>query len=270
VVRYGVLADIHGNLFALTAAIRQLKREGVDAWLCAGDLVGYGPQPNECVEAVAELGAVCVAGNHELILLGRLSDQRSGSLARHTIAWTRGVLRDDCWSFLAHLPTVAVAPSLVVAHGSLDNPEEYVVQDRQAARQLHMLESEYPTASLLILGHTHRPWIYHQRDGTMLPAMDGASLAPGRVLLNPGSVGQSRQRERTPLARFMLLDVERRQARTLSTAYDLAACRQALRQHHLPRDAIHLRPGRLARARRRARGLLWRRRRPPGGPYLGR
>lgn len=263
VVRYGILADIHGNYFALSAAIKCLKREGVDAWLCAGDLVGYGPHPNECVETVAELNARCVAGNHELILLGRLSDQRSGRLARHTIAWTRSILRDDCWSFLARLPTVLTAPGLVVAHGSLDNPEEYVVQDGQAAQQLHRLEVEHPTASLLILGHTHRPWIYHQRDGTIRPAVDEAHLAPGRVLVNPGSVGQSRQRERTPLARFMLLDVERRQARLLSTAYDLAACRQALRQHHLPREAIHLRPGRLATARRRARGLLRRRWRPP-------
>jgi hypothetical protein len=77
------------------------------------------------------------------------------------------------------------------------------------------------------------------------------------LLLNPGSVGQSRQAERIPRARFMLLDVERGQARQLAATYDVAACRRVLRQQALPRDAIHLRPGRLARARRRARGLLW-------------
>ena len=259
-MRYGVLADIHGNYFALRAAIKRLRREGVEAWLCAGDLIGYGPQPNECVEAVAELGALCVAGNHELILLGRLSDERSSRLARHTITWTREVLRDDCRSFLAGLPTVATAPGVVMAHGSLDDPEEYVLHDAQAAQQLRRLELDYSTANLLILGHTHRLRIYHQRRGTLLPAVaDEVPLPPGRVLVNPGSVGQSRQRERTPLVRFMLLDVERRQARPLSTAYDVAACRRALRQHNLPRDAIHLRPGRVATARRRARNLLQRR-----------
>jgi predicted phosphodiesterase len=254
-VRYGVLADVHANLFALRAAIERLRREGVDAWLCAGDLIGYGPQPNECVEAVAELDAVCVAGNHELILLGRLSEQRSGRLARQTIAWTRGVLRDDCRAFLEGLPTVATAPSLVVGHGSLDDAEEYVLHDAQAARQLRRLEVDHPAASMLVLGHTHRPWVYHQRDGALPPA--GAHALPaGRVLLNPGSVGQSRQAERIPRARFMLLDVERRQARQLAATYDVAACRRVLRRRALPRDAIHLRPGRLARARRRARGLL--------------
>ena len=257
-VRYGVLADVHANLFALRAAIERLKREGVDTWLCAGDLIGYGPQPNECVEALAELEALCVAGNHELILLGRLPEQRSGRLARQTIAWTRGVLRDDCRSFLERLPTVATVPSLVVAHGSLDDPEEYVLRDAQAARQLRRLELEHPKASMLVLGHTHRPWIYHQRDGAARPA--GAHALPvGRVLLNPGSVGQSRQSERTPRARFMLLDVERRQARQLAVPYDVAACRRVLRQQALPSDAIHLRPGRLARVRRRTRGLLRRR-----------
>jgi predicted phosphodiesterase len=257
-VRYGILADIHANLFALRTAIEQLKHEGVDAWLCAGDLIGYGPQPNECVEAVAELNSLCVAGNHELILLGRLSEKRSGRLARQTIDWTSGVLRDDCRAFLEGLPTVATAPSLVVAHGSLEDAEEYVLRDVQAAQQLRRLELEHPAANMLILGHTHRPWIYHQRDGSVPPAA-AQTLSAGRVLLNPGSVGQSRQSERIPGARFMLLDVERRQARQLTATYDVAACRQVLRQHALPRDAIHLRPGRLASARRRARGLLRRR-----------
>jgi predicted phosphodiesterase len=265
-VRYGVLSDIHGNFDALKVAIERLEREGVDAWLCPGDLVGYGPKPNECVETVAELGALCVAGNHELILLGRLSEQRASYLARRTIAWTREVLRDDCWSFLGGLPTVATAPSLVMAHGSLDDAQEYVVQDAQAAQQLHRLEAEHPTATLLILGHTHQAWIYHQRDGTIPLAMaDAVPLPPGRVLVNPGSVGQSRQRERRPLARFMLLDVARRQASLLSSAYDVAASRRALRQHHLPPEAIHLRPGRLATARRRASGVLRRYQRPPRG-----
>ena len=68
-MRYGVLADIHGNLHALEAALPVLERAGVDRYICAGDLVGYGPFPNECVEAISNLGAVCVAGNHDLMAL---------------------------------------------------------------------------------------------------------------------------------------------------------------------------------------------------------
>ncbi len=255
-MRYGVLADIHGNYFALRAAVEALRREGVDGWICAGDVVGYGPQPNECVQAIAELGACCVAGNHELVLLERLSEQRCSRLARRTIRWTRGVLGEDCRSYLAALPTVASAPGLVVAHGSLDDPQEYVLRDTQAARQLDKLALQHPEASLLILGHTHRGWVYSHTRGTISPPDGVARLAAGRFLLNPGSVGQSRQRERVPLARFMLLDLERRHACLRSAAYDLAGCQEALRRHGLPRDCIHLRPSRLRAARRRVRHLV--------------
>jgi predicted phosphodiesterase len=255
-MRYGVLADIHGNYFALRAAIEALRREGVDGWICAGDVVGYGPQPNECVQAIAELEVCCVAGNHELVLLGRLPEQRCSRLARETIRWTRGVLREDCRSYLAALPTVASAPGLVVAHGSLDDPQEYVLRDSQAAQQLDKLALQHPQASLLILGHTHRGWIYSHTQGTICPPGGVTQLAASRFLLNPGSVGQSRQRERAPRARFMLLDLDQRRACLRSAAYDVSGCRDMLRRHGLPRDCIHLRPSPLRAARRRVRRLL--------------
>jgi predicted phosphodiesterase len=260
VVRYGVLSDIHGNLFALRAAMKRLRREGLDGWLCAGDLIGYGPYPNECVEVVAELDAHCVAGNHELLLLGRLSEERAGRLARETINWTQGVLREDCRSFLARLPLVATVQDLVMTHGSLVSPEEYVTRDIQAADQLRRLGVEYPQANLLVLGHTHRPWLYSQNRATAVPtAATGTLLAsPGRFLLNPGSVGQSRQIEREPRARFMLLDLERRWVRFYEASYDVAACREALRKYRLPRECIHLRPGLLGAVKRRSRSLLQR------------
>jgi len=159
---------------------------------------------------------------------------------------------------------VLAAPGLVMAHGSLHDPQEYVLHDSQAAHQLDTLAREYPTADLLVLGHTHQTWVYSQREGT-LPTAAGSDvpLPPGRVLLNPGSVGQSRQRERRPLARCMLVDLERRQARVLGTAYDVAACRRALRRHGLPGYAVHLRPVRLATLRRRAEGRLHRDRPAP-------
>jgi diadenosine tetraphosphatase ApaH/serine/threonine PP2A family protein phosphatase len=257
-MRYGILADVHGNLFALRAAVQRLRREGLDEWLCAGDLIGYGPHPNECVEVIAELGGLCVAGNHELLVLGELPVRRCGRLARETIDWTGGVLREDCRSFLAGLPRVVTAPDLVMTHGSLDSPEEYVTRDIQAAEQLRRLRVEHPHASLLIVGHTHRPWLYSQARGSTPPAASREMPlpAPDRFLLNPGSVGQSRQRERQPRARFMLVDLERRWVRFYEAAYDVEACREALRGHRLPRDCIHVRPGLLATVERRSRNLL--------------
>lgn len=257
-MRYGVLADIHANLFALRAAIDRLRREGVDVWLCAGDIIGYGPHPNECVETIAELGALCVAGNHELVVLGALSDQRGGRLARETMSWTRDVLREDCRAYLAELPCMVTATEIVMTHGSLNDPEEYVTRDAQAQGQLRQLGTEHPQASVLILGHTHCAWAYSQERGTIALLEGGAVplLQPGRFMVNPGSVGQSRQREPVPRARFMLLDLEHRNAHFYSASYDVDACLNALHKHGLPSDCIQVHPGALATAQRRARRLL--------------
>jgi predicted phosphodiesterase len=259
-MRIGLLSDVHANLFALRSAISRLRAEGVDAWVCAGDLVGYGPHPNECVETIAELGATCVVGNHELMMLDELPDTRAGRLARRSIVWTREVVRSDVRSYLAALPRTADPTGMFVAHGSPGDPEEYVRTDERAAELL----GSVPAERLLVLGHTHRPWLYATSRGTLYPG--GAPGAPGtaalplasdaRYLVNPGAVGQSRQPEAVPKARFALVDLDRPQVRFFAEPYDVEATRAALRTRGLPRDAVHIRPGRMATTTRRARRLL--------------
>src|SRR3954447_24462817 len=87
-MRFAVISDVHANLHALDAALAFLATQDVDGYLCAGDLVGYGPFPNECVRRVAALGGPCVAGNHDLIAIGRLSDERCIPLAQASLRWT--------------------------------------------------------------------------------------------------------------------------------------------------------------------------------------
>jgi predicted phosphodiesterase len=252
-VRYGILSDVHCNLAALRAAVDRLRREGVDGWLCAGDVVGYGPQPNECVELLAGLGARCVAGNHELLVLGRLPQDRAGRLARETTPWTRAALRGDSRAWLAALPLTFRVPGLLMAHGSPTDPQRYVTQAPQAAAQLREAGSR-----LLVLGHTHRPWLFHETAGTLPLAPDRVSRLPatGRLLINPGSVGQSRQRERVPRSRFLLLDLDRDEVRYFVEPYDVAGVRAELRAYGLPRSCIHVPPGRLRAVPRRAAALL--------------
>jgi predicted phosphodiesterase len=239
-MRYGVLADVHGNLDALRAVLRAIEREGVDGFLVAGDLVGYGAYPNECVAAVAELAATCAAGNHDLIVLGDLSDDRCIELARESLRWTRQVLGSDERAFLEALPRMASAPGGVrVAHGSLDDPQQYTTTGTEAAAQLALLEDR-EHARLLVLGHTHRTLAYGRRSGRL--RADGATaLPPGEaVLLNPGAVGQSR--ELRARARFAVLDLDAREARFFAIPYDVAACRAALRRAGLSPRSSHLRP----------------------------
>jgi predicted phosphodiesterase len=256
-MRIGLLSDVHANLFALRAAIARLRAEGVDAWICAGDLVGYGPHPNECVETVAELEPTCVAGNHELMLLDALPVTRAGWLARRTIAWTRDVVRPDVRTYLADLPATATTAGIAVAHGSPGDPEEYVRTDERAAELLRSVPEH-----VLVLGHTHRPWLTGADSGTAFPldAPPGSAAVPlagaEPHLINPGSVGQSREREASPRARFALLDLTRTEVRFFAEPYDAAATRAALRERRLPPDTVHVRPGRAAATARRVRRLV--------------
>ena len=245
-MRYGVIADIHANLPALETVTAALERERVDAYVCAGDLVGYGPQPNECVEFVRTLEAVSVAGNHDLIALGTLSTDRCERLARESLLWTREVLNEATRSYLAGLPLRAELPGgIVVAHGSLDDPQEYVLRVEQAAVQLGRLAEVHPAARLLVVGHTHRAFATDgERPSPRLGTRRCIGLAgTHRWLLNPGAVGQSR--EARLRARFMVLDLEQQEATFNAVHYDVRRSRALLGAERLPTRSLHLPPWRL-------------------------
>ena len=254
-MRWGVISDVHANVHALDAVLRALRREGVDGVICAGDLIGYGPHPNECVERIASLDPppVVIAGNHDLMGIGRLRTDSIASLARQTIDWTTEVLADDVRLYLEKLAGAAVTgDGVAVAHGSLDDPVEYVFDAVAAEAQLTKLAERHPQARVLVLGHTHIHRAYCQ-DGERSP--DGEiSLLDRRWLLNAGSVGQSR--ERRALARALVLDLDRGTARFLAIEYDVRATERDLRAAGLPEHACHLAPGRAARAKRKLKATL--------------
>ena len=242
-MRYAVLADVHANLHAFDAVIKRLQGMDVERYLIAGDLVGYGPYPNECVERAVALGATCVAGNHDSIVVGRLTDVRCNELAKRSLEWTRRVLHRDVFEYLEALPARAVINSAVVmAHGTLAHAWEYTLRPDQAEEQLAQLSVEHPSAGILLLGHTHHRAAYGQGGRNLdVRARDGVVL-PKRALLNPGSVGQSRGW--LARARFLVLDTQTRTAVFHHARYDTTACREALRRHGLPVNSHHRRPGR--------------------------
>ena len=239
-MRFAVIADVHANLHALDAALAFLSDQDVDAYLCAGDLVGYGPFPNECVRRIRDLPGRCVAGNHDLIVIGRLSDERCVPLARTSLRWTRTVLGPEERAFLAGLPSGASEGAVALRHGSVVDPREYVLTEAQAAACLRDLDRFAPGTDILILGHTHRPMAFSERGGWLLRESTGdVSLPRGEAIaLNPGAVGQSRSRD--PRARVAVLDVEARVAAFHAVPYDVAGCRQALRDRGLPPQSCHV------------------------------
>jgi predicted phosphodiesterase len=211
--RYGVISDIHANLQALEAVTGALERIGVDRYLCPGDLVGYGAQPNECLEVVAGLEAVCVAGNHDLMAIGELPTDKCIPLGRRAIRWTRDVRSDEARAYLCALPRRAEAEGgIVIAHGALHDPERYILTTDQAGAELDRLAREHPGSRALVVGHTHQAFACDGRRTAGEPATEGELALAGAPawLLNPGAVGQSR--ERRAVARFMVLDLDRDRA----------------------------------------------------------
>jgi predicted phosphodiesterase len=231
-MRIAVVSDIHANLPALTAVRDALAAERLDACVCPGDLVGYGPHPNECVELVRELGWTCTSGNHDLIALGELTWERCIPIARRTLAWTREVMTPATAAALRALPASATVGPLMVTHGGVGDPERYVQTDAEAAAELGRAG-----ADVLVLGHTHHPLAYAEAAGALLRDRAGVvELPPGeRVLLNAGSVGQTRVGG--PTARFAIVDTDARRADFREIAYDVRAVRRALRRAGLPTTA---------------------------------
>jgi predicted phosphodiesterase len=243
-MRYGLFSDVHANLPALRAALGRLGREGVDAYVCAGDVVGYGPHPNECVEVLAELPAYCVAGNHDLIAVGRLSADGIGELARATVEWTRTALRADSRAWLDSLAGTVALGEIVVTHGSLDDVRRYVAEAGPARDELSRLAAGWPDARGLVLGHTHRAMAVGERSGVLGSRLPGAvELTAGeRWLVNPGAVGQSR--DRAVHARVAVLDLGAGRLEFHDVPYDVEATRRALREAGLPESGVQLRPRR--------------------------
>jgi len=177
------------------------------------------------------------------------------------------VLDPDVRAQLAGLPlTVALEPRIVLTHGSLDDPRRYIRRDDEAAEQLERLAEGYEDARLLLLGHTHIQKAYAERTGAVTGRRRVLALPRDeRVLLNPGSVGQSR--ETSPHGRVLVLDTDAWEVRWHAVRYDRRACRRALRERGLPERSYHRNPNaprRLARrAGGRARAAVRRARQPP-------
>jgi predicted phosphodiesterase len=250
-MRYGVISDVHGNLHALEAVLARLEAAGVDRIVCAGDLVGYGPRPNECVARIASLEApaLVVAGNHDLMAVGRLPSDGLGPLPRQTLEWTWGVLDRETREYLEALPaTAATEDGVAAAHGSLEDPAEYVLDAAAARDQLRRLAEHHPEARVLVLGHTHQPLACGPEAELEARGEVELDAGAGPWLLNAGSVGQSRERQ--PLARGLVLDAGAGVAGFVAVDYDVAATKRELRAAGLPERACHLAPGRRSRLRR--------------------
>lgn len=245
-MRIGLVSDVHGNDRALLAVLTATPH--VDQWVSAGDVVGYGARPRECLDLLDAVGAMTVAGNHELMVLGLLGTERCTPLAAASVAWTRQQLDEDALRRLAALPRQLRLPGMTVAHGSLDDPQEYVRSGERADE----LVTE-AGQGCLVLGHTHEPWLRWRGHDVLRQGIGHTATDGRRLLVNPGSVGQSRMV--SPEARFAVVDLDGGRVELRAVPYDWTAARRDLARAGLPRDSYHCRPRRGRAAARRA--LRW-------------
>jgi predicted phosphodiesterase len=231
-MRVAVVSDIHSNLHALEAVLAAIDAEAPDELWCLGDLVGYGPRPNECCAVVAERADVCLAGNHDLAVRGTIDLEEFGGEAGVAATWTRTVLEPEAQELLDRLEPQGSAHGVALYHGSARDPVwEYVLSDEGALATLDLADSP-----LVLVGHSHVALQVVDsggeveggvaRGGTELE-LDGV-----RALLNPGSVGQPRDGD--PKAAYLLLDLDAKQASFRRVEYDIERTQREMRDAALP------------------------------------
>jgi diadenosine tetraphosphatase ApaH/serine/threonine PP2A family protein phosphatase len=231
-LRVAVVSDIHANLHALEAVLEAIDDGPPDELWCLGDLVGYGPRPNEVVDVIRERAQLCLVGNHDLGVLGRLDLEEFSPDAAAVVRWTRAVLLDENRAFLERLEPQARVDRAELFHASPRDPVwEYVISEETALAALEMTVSP-----LVLVGHSHvalhltaSAW---NVDGGLAAAGTTVTLADAPTLLNPGSVGQPRDGD--PRAAWLELDFEARTARFHRVSYDIARTQSELRERDLP------------------------------------
>ena len=212
-----------------------MDKEQPDELWCLGDLVGYGPRPNPCCTTVAERADLCLAGNHDLGVLGELDLIDFAPDAFESASWTRGVLADDARAYLRSLRPTARRDGVELFHASPRDPVwDYVLTPEAAAAAFELTE-----APLVLVGHSHIPLAIALERGSMdgghAPERTEATLANGRLLLNPGSVGQPRDGD--PRAAWLLLDFASGRSVFRRTAYPFERTQAEIRERGLP-DAL--------------------------------
>jgi predicted phosphodiesterase len=238
-MRLAILSDIHANLVALDAVRADLPE--IDEVWVLGDIVGYGPQPNEVIAALQQMGARSVLGNHDGAAIGTVDPHDFNPDAARAIAWTTQVLDDTARAYLTSLPEVRCAGELTAVHGSPRDPIwEYITSVELAAINFEAFESRFG-----LFGHTHLPIVFAERQAsageTQVEALTATpdrsiELGSGRAMLNPGSVGQPR--DGNAASSYLLLDTELAVAEFRRVSYDIGRVQRLMRDADLPARLI--------------------------------
>lgn len=255
-----IISDIHANLAALETVLSDADGRYDTIW-CLGDVVGYGPKPNECIELVRERAALCVMGNHDWAVLDKpgINVDDFNPQARHAVLWTRQELREENRRYLDALPFAPVnppgAPGMLVTHASPREPVwEYILTPSIALENFVVFDD-----AICFVGHTHKPAIYRwhsfesfaeggvTHEMQQMATVDYLQPRPEsvlhlevsptqRLIINPGSVGQPRDNDAR--AAYALLDLEAMTCEHVRVPYPIELTQSQMRAARLPKRLV--------------------------------
>lgn len=234
-MKIGIISDIHSNLEAFSEALVLLNASKVERIYCCGDIVGYGPNPNECVDLVREKGITSIKGNHDFGAVDREQTKNFNSYAKVALDWTRDILSLENTSFLGHLNLFLYTEELTFFHGSLliSNPFLYIVSEYEAWISLNNLPSD-----IGFFGHSHIPGVFSlesEYSASFVPARKGLKviLEKGKkYIINVGSVGQPR--DGNPDGALAIFDTETRALEIKRFSYDIEKTFNKIKEANLP------------------------------------
>jgi diadenosine tetraphosphatase ApaH/serine/threonine PP2A family protein phosphatase len=227
-MRYLVLSDVHANLEALEACLEDARRYDFKRILCLGDIVGYGAEPNECIELLRKRDAICLLGNHDAACAGQLSLEWFNPLARQCVEWTKKVLTSKNRKLLAELPVFFSCKWLFAIHGTPFDPIGEYMDEQKAKIALQKVAED-----VVLCGHNHIPFKVEQNKYLEPIAEEEIiDLNDKRIVISLPAVGQPR--DHNPKAGYAILDFEEKMLAIARVEYDVESASEKMKQAGLP------------------------------------
>ncbi|MBO4715329.1 MAG: metallophosphoesterase family protein [Verrucomicrobia bacterium] len=229
-MKYAIIADIHGNLEALQAVLKDAKEQTVTHYACLGDVVGYGANPKECLDIVREMKIPTIKGNHDEYCSSGKDPEGFNEYAREAILWTRAQMTEDDLKWLKDLKYIRIMANFTLVHSTLDGPNHwgYIFDKLEAAASF-----PYQQTPLCFFGHTHVPLAFIRDTAVRGGTYSKFKIEAGRkYLINVGSVGQSR--DGVAKATYLTYDINSGQIELRRLDYDMDTAMDKIRKAGLP------------------------------------
>ena len=229
-MKYAIIADIHGNLEALQAVLKDAKEQAVTHYACLGEVVGYGANPKECLDIVREMKIPTIKGNHDEYCSSGKDPEGFNEYAREAILWTRAQMTEDDLKWLKDLKYIRIMANFTLVHSTLDGPNHwgYIFDKLEAAASF-----PYQQTPLCFFGHTHVPLAFIRDTAVRGGTYSKFKIEAGRkYLINVGSVGQSR--DGVAKATYLTYDINSGQIELRRLDYDMDTAMDKIRKAGLP------------------------------------